>query len=67
MTDRSLARSPRTFTTEQEEAHDELLEAAKAALRYLDDLDRHAPEGYCRGNEGRVRAQLRKAIRRQRA
>ena len=63
MTDRSLARSPRTVTTEHEEAHDELLEAAKAALRHLNDLDRHAPEGYCLGNEGRVRKQLRQAIR----
>ena len=63
----SVAQSPAPDTpTEQEEAHEELLAAATAALRYLDDADAHLPEGYSLGNEARVRKQLRRAIRRQR-
>ena len=67
MTNRSLARSAPTGTTEQDEAHDDLLEAAKAALKWLDAFDEHAPEGFAFGGEARVRRQLRRAIRRQRA
>ena len=44
----------------------ELLEAAEAALRLLDRIDQHAPEGLAFGGEGRVRKQLRTAIRRAR-
>ena len=67
MTDASLARSPRTVTTEQEEAHDELLVAAKAALRWFELYDEHAPDGWSFGGEAKVRRQLRRAIKRQRA
>ena len=41
-----------------------LLDAARAALKYLDDLDKHAPEGMAFGGEGRVRRMLREAVRR---
>jgi len=44
-----------------------LLEAAEAALQLLDRIDAHAPEGLAFGGEGRVRRQLREAIRRARA
>ncbi len=37
--------SPPTTPGITTEDVDRLLEAAKAALRYLDDLDCHAPEG----------------------
>jgi len=57
----SVAQSPALSIPED---HAKLLEAARAALRYLDDLDRHAPEGFCMGGEGRVRKQLREAVRR---
>ncbi len=67
MSTESLARPPRPVTTEQQEAHDELLEAAKAALTLLDALDQHAPDGWHLGGEAEVRGQLRRAIRRQRA
>ena len=41
-----------------------LLTAARAALRLLSDLDKHLPQDAPRlGNEGRVRRQLREAIR----
>jgi hypothetical protein len=63
----SLARPPRPVTTEQQEAHDELLKAAKAALRWLDALDQHAPDGWHFGGEAKIRRQLRRAIGRQRA
>lgn len=42
----------------------EILEAARSALRLLDLMDAHAPEGFAFGGEGRVRRQLREAIRR---
>ena len=38
-----------------------LLDAARAALKYLDDLDKHAPESMASGGEGRM---LREAVRR---
>lgn len=41
-----------------------LLDAARAALEYLDDLDKHAPEGFCMGGEQKLRRQLREAVRR---
>ncbi len=41
-----------------------LLDAARAALKYLDDLDKHGPEGMSFGGEGRVRRMLREAVRR---
>ncbi len=63
----SVAQTPAPNTpTEQEEAHEELLAAARAALRYLNDADAHLPEGYSLGNEARIREQLCRAIRRQR-
>ncbi len=49
-----------------EQAQDRLLEAAQAALKLLDRIDQHAPEGLAFGGEGRVRKQLRTAIRRAR-
>ena len=64
MTQTSLARSAQTGTTEQDEAHGELLAAARAALEYLDDLDANAPEGMRFGGEQRVRRQLRRAFAR---
>ena len=63
MTDRSLARPPRTVTTD-EEAHAELLAAAKTALRWFGDYDEHCPSEFVFGGEGRVRRQLRRAIAR---
>lgn len=43
---------------------EKLLEAARAALKYLDDLDRHGPADLPRlGGEGRIRRRLRDAIR----
>jgi hypothetical protein len=50
----------------EERTQDRLLEAAEAALRLLDRIDQHAPEGLAFGGEGRVRKQLRTAIRRSR-
>jgi len=44
----------------------ELLEAAEAALGLLDRIDAHAPSDMHFGGEGRVRRQLRGAIRRAR-
>ena len=44
-------------------ARDDLLEAAEAALELLNKIDQHAPEGLSFGGEGRVRKQLRQAIR----
>ena len=41
----------------------ELLDAAQAALKLLDRIDAHTPEGLSFGGEGRVRKQLRQAIR----
>lgn len=41
-----------------------LLDAARAALKYSDDLDKHAPEGTALGGEGRVHWMLREAVRR---
>ena len=41
-----------------------LLGAARSALDLLDRIDKHAPEGFCMGGEGRVRKQLREAVRR---
>jgi hypothetical protein len=64
VTQPSLARSAPTGTTEQDEAHHELLAAARAALKYLDDLDAHAPEGVHFGGESKIRRQLRRAIAR---
>jgi hypothetical protein len=58
----SLPPSPITGTTPEDVGS--LLDAARAALKYLDDLDRHAPEGYGLGGEGRIRRQLREAVRR---
>lgn len=49
------------------EAQEELLETAQAALAWFDRFDAHAPEGLTFGGEGRVRKQLRGAIRRARA
>jgi hypothetical protein len=40
-----------------------LLEAVQAALRLLDRIDAHAPEGFAFGGEAKVRRQLRRAIR----
>lgn len=60
----SVAQRRAPFPTEQEEAHEDLLAAARAALRYLNDADAHLPEGYALGGEGRLRAKLRRAIRR---
>jgi hypothetical protein len=45
----------------------ELLEAATAALRLLDRIDAHAPEGLAFGGEAKVRRALQQAIRRARA
>ena len=61
LTEQSLAPPSGAITPEDASA---LLDAARAALRYLDDLDKHAPEGFCMGNEGSVRKQLREAVRR---
>jgi hypothetical protein len=44
----------------------ELLEAAEAALKWFDRFDAHAPSDMHFGGEGRVRRQLRGAIRRAR-
>jgi len=44
----------------------ELLEAAEAALAWFDRFDAHAPSDMHFGGEGRVRRQLRGAIRRSR-
>ena len=49
-----------------EQAQDRLLEAAQAALKLLDRIDQHAPEGLAFGGEGKVRKQLREAIKRSR-
>lgn len=55
---------PPTITATPEDVGS-LLAAARAALRYLDDLDRHAPIDAPRlGNEGCIRRQLREAVRR---
>jgi hypothetical protein len=45
------------------DSREDLLEAADAALRLLDRIDAHAPEGLAFGGEARVRKQLRAAIR----
>lgn len=45
-------------------ARDDLMQAAEAALKLLDRIDAHAPEGLSFGGEGKVRKQLRAAIRR---
>lgn len=50
----------------EQAAQDRLLEAAEAALGWFDRFDQHAPEGLSFGGEGRVRRQLRGAIRRAR-
>jgi hypothetical protein len=58
----SLAQSPAPITPEDLER---LLTAARAALRLLNDLDEHLPIDAPRlGNEGRIRKQLREAVRR---
>jgi hypothetical protein len=59
----SVARSPRTGTSPDPEDHERLLAAATAALRLLDRMDAHAPEGLSFGGESKVRRQLRQAIR----
>jgi hypothetical protein len=56
---------PRLPTTDPDpEDHALLLEAAKSALKWLEDFDEHAPDDWVFGGEGRVRRQLRQAIRR---
>jgi hypothetical protein len=57
-----IAQSPAPITPDPEE-HERLLEAARSALRLLDAMDQHAPEGLTFGDEHRVRCELRKAIR----
>lgn len=42
---------------------EDLMRAAEDALRLLDRMDAHAPEGLHFGGEGRVRKQLREALR----
>jgi hypothetical protein len=63
VTTESLAQHRLETEAPTPEDHARLLEAAKAALRYLDDLDAHAPEGFHFGGEAKVRRQLRRAIR----
>ncbi len=58
----SVAQSPAPITPDPED-HERLLEAARSALRLLDAMDQHAPEGLAFGGEHRVRRELRKAIR----
>ncbi len=58
-TDR-IAQAPAPITPED---HARLLEAAQAALRLLDRIDAHAPEGSAFGGEAKVRRQFRRAIR----
>jgi hypothetical protein len=58
-TDR-IAQAPAPITPED---HARLLEAVQAALRLLDRIDAHAPEGFAFGGEAKVRRQLRRAIR----
>jgi hypothetical protein len=58
-TDR-IAQVPAPITAED---HSRLLEAAQAALRLLDRINAHAPEGFAFGGEAKVRRQLRRAIR----
>jgi len=50
----------------EQAAQDRLLEAAEAALAWFDRFDQHAPSDMHFGGEGRVRKQLRTAIRRAR-
>jgi hypothetical protein len=63
VTTESLPQHLRETERRDPEDHARLLEAAKAALRYLDDLDAHAPEGFHFGGEAKIRRQLRQAIR----
>ena len=66
MSTESLAQDPAPLTPDPED-HAVLLEAAKAALRWFEAFDEHASEGLAFGGEARVRKQLRRAIKRQRA
>lgn len=56
-----IAQAPAPITPDLED-HARLLEAAQAALRLLDMIDAHAPEGFTFGGEAKVRRQLRRAI-----
>ena len=64
MTQPSLAPSAPTGTTEQDEAQDELLAAARAALAWFQRFDEHAPAGMHFGGEAKIRRQLRRAVAR---
>jgi hypothetical protein len=62
-----IAQAPAPITpTEQEEAHEELLTAAGAALAWFESFDEQAPSDLRFGGEARIRTRLRRAIRRQR-
>lgn len=58
-----IAQSPAPITPIGERDHERLLDAAREALRLLDDMDQHMPDGLTFGNEPTVRRQLRDALR----
>jgi len=60
----SVAQRCAPFPVEQEEGYEDLMAAARAALRYLNDADAHLPKGHALGREGRLRAKLRRTVRR---
>ena len=66
MSDRSLVAGDPIAHAAQEDPQEQLLQAAQDALRLLDRIDQHAPSDMHFGGEGRVRRQLRGAIRRAR-
>lgn len=62
----SLAREPDPGSPEPED-HARLLEATRAALKWLDDFEQHAPDSCHFGGEEKLRRQLRSAIGSRRA
>lgn len=64
MDEQSVARTPRPVSPPDPEDHARLLEAARAALRWFEEFDRHAPSDFVFGGEAQVRRRLRRAIRR---
>jgi hypothetical protein len=61
--DASSVAQERAPTTEQEQAHERLLEAAREALAWLRRFERHAPQGARFGGEATVTRRLAEAIR----
>jgi hypothetical protein len=60
LSEHSLPRTPRT--DDPDERHKRLLEAARAALRWFEEFDEHAPSDFVFGGEAKIRRQLRRAI-----